>query len=151
MKNNYKLWIVLSFLVVFISGIVGGVILEKKILYPKSKRPARSSRHSGPHFPTLNEMAEALNLSAEQQEQIRSVFQQNEERIKSMREEGSKLYRSLREQFLAEIKNVLSEDQAQQFDAMIEEFHAQVRAEAEKRRQRSPQNKQKNDEKGDTR
>lgn len=151
MKNNYKLWIALSFLVVFISGIVGGVILEKNILNPNPKRPDRSSRRSGPHFPTLNEMAEALNLSTEQQEKIQSVFQQNEERIKSMREEGNKLYRSLREQFLTEIKKVLDENQAQQFYAMIEEFHAQVRAEAEKHRQRSPQNKQKNDEKGDTR
>ncbi len=151
MKNHYKLWIALSFLVVFLAGIVGGVVLEKNILTPKPERPDRSSRRSGLHFPTINEMAEALNLSVEQQEQVQAVFQQNEERIKSMRLEGSKLYRSLRTQFLAEIKNVLNENQAQQFDAMIEEFHAQVRAEAEKHRQRSPKNKQKNDEKGDTR
>ena len=151
MKNNPKLWIALSFLVVFIAGIVGGVVLEKNILNPKPRRADRSSRRSGLHFPTITEMAEALNLSAEQQEQVRLVFQQNEERIKSMREEGNKLYRTLREQFLTEIKTVLNENQAQQFDAMIEEFHAQVRAEAEKRRQRSTQNKQKDNEKGDAR
>ena len=75
MKNNYKLWIALSFLVVFVTGIVGGVILEKTILNPKPKRRDRSSHRSGPHFPTIDEMAEAMNLTAEQQEQVRAVFQ----------------------------------------------------------------------------
>jgi len=97
MKNHYKFWIVLSFLVVFAAGLVSGVILEKNILNPKPKRPSRDARHGDrPHFPTINELEEALNLNADQQDRMLAVFQQNEERIKQMRKEIYTQYRTLR-------------------------------------------------------
>jgi Spy/CpxP family protein refolding chaperone len=143
MKDNYKFWIVLSFLVVFAAGLVSGVILENNILNPKPDRPTREGRRGERvHFPTVNELEEALGLSAEQQDQIRAVFQQGEERIKKVREDISDQYRSLQIRFLEEIKAVLDPEQIKQFEAILEEYKAQRHAEAERRQQRSPQTKE---------
>jgi hypothetical protein len=143
MKNHYKFWIVLSFLVVFAAGLVSGVILEKNILNPKPDRPSRDGRRSPRvHFPTVNELEEALGLNADQQDLMRAVFQQNEERIKKVREDMFTRYRSLRDQFVEEIKAVLDPEQVSRFDAILEEYHAQRRAEAEMRQKRAPHSKE---------
>ena len=138
MKNHYKFWIALSFLVVFAAGIVGGVILEKNILHPKPKRPDYEGRRERAHFPTVNELEEALDLSAEQQDRMRAVFQQGEERIKKVRADMFKNFGSLRELFLKEIRDVLDPEQTEQFNAILDEYHAQRQAEAERRKQRTP-------------
>ncbi len=141
MSDHYKFWIVLSFLVVFAAGIVSGVILDRYILGSKDPSRMRSDRggRSRVHFPTLNEMAEELELTDAQQEQFREIFKNNEERIKLMREEMNKQFHSLRERFLEEIKGVLDPEQDQKFDAMIEWYREQRRLETEKRKQRSSQ------------
>ena len=143
MKNHYKFWIVLSFLVVFAAGLVSGVILEKNILNPKPQRPSRDGRRGERvHFPTVNELEEALGLSADQQDQIRAVFQQGEERIKKVRGDLGDQYRSLQIRFLEEIKAVLDPEQVKQFEAILEEYRTQRHAETERRRERSPQTKE---------
>lgn len=142
MKNHYRFWIVLSFLVVFAAGIVGGVILEQNILHPKPQRPDRDGHRARVHFPTVNEMEEALGLSPEQQDRMRAVFQQNEERIRKVREDMFKEFGSLRDLFLQEIRGMLDPEQSQQFDAILEEYRAQRQAEADRRKQRSSQSNQ---------
>jgi hypothetical protein len=117
MKNHYKFWIALSFLVVFAAGIVGGVILEQNILNPKPKRHDRDGRRERVHFPTVNELEEALGLSAEQQDRMRAVFQQGEERIKKVRADMFKEFGSLRDLFLQEIRDVLDPEQTERFNA----------------------------------
>lgn len=148
MSNHYKFWIVLSFLVVFAAGIVSGVILDRYILTPKATKRIRGDRgeRSRVHFPTLNEMAEELELNDSQQEQIREIFKNNEERIKLLREEMNKQFHALRGQFMEEIESVLEPEQEQKFEAMIEWYREQRRLEMEKRRQRSsPSGKQRGD------
>ena len=138
MKNHYRFWIALSFLVVFAAGILGGVILEQNILHPDFKRQDRDGRRDRPHFPTVNEMEEALDLNPEQQDRMRAVFQQNEDRLKKLREDMFKEFGSLRDLFLQEIRDVLDPEQVEQFNAILEEYHAQRQAEAERRKKRSP-------------
>ncbi|MFA9454645.1 MAG: hypothetical protein ACERK6_12115 [Candidatus Aminicenantaceae bacterium] len=143
MKNHYKFWIVLSFLVVFAAGLVSGVILEKNILNPKPNRPSRDARRGDrTHFPTINELEEALKLSTDQQDLMRAVFQQNEERLKQVRKDIYAEYRTLRDQFLEDIKAVLDPEQIKQFDAILEEYLTQRHEGAERRQQRSPQTKE---------
>ncbi|MGB2908039.1 MAG: hypothetical protein WBB73_13115 [Candidatus Aminicenantaceae bacterium] len=143
MKNHYKFWIVLSFLVVFAAGLVSGVILEKNILNPKPNLPSRDARRGDrAHFPTINELEEVLKLSTDQQDLMRAVFQQNEERLKQVRKDIYAEYRTLRDQFLEDIKAVLDPEQIKQFDAILEEYLTQRHEEAERRQQRSPQTKE---------
>ncbi len=145
MKNHYKFWIVLSFLVVFAAGIFSGVIIEKQFL---SKNPENTFRKSPRkeiqriHFPTLDDMAKDLELTSQQQEKIQEIFDNNEERLKILSHEVHKQFISMREQFMQEIKSVLDQDQTVRFEAMIEKYLSQRKEQIERRKNRSsnPQN-----------
>jgi Spy/CpxP family protein refolding chaperone len=145
MKNNYKFWIAVSFLAVFAAGIVGGVVLERHLLDQKPKRSHRTSREpsreAGNRF--FDKMVEELSLTPEQQDQMRDIFKNSEERIKNLRGEMDKRFHELRVQFVEEIKSILTEEQIQKYDAMIEEHRARRKAQAEKRKE---QEKQKEEE-----
>ncbi len=137
MKNNYKFWIALSFLAIFAAGIVSGVILERHLLDQKPRREHRTSREGsregGNRF--LDRMAEELDLTAEQKQHMQDLFKNNEERIKQLHSDMDDQLRALRAQFVEEIKSVLTEEQVQKFDAMIEAFHTRRKAQAEKRKE----------------
>jgi len=145
MKNHYKFWIVLSFLVVFAAGIFSGVIIEKQFLSKKPENTFRKSpikERQRIHFPTLDDMAKDLELTSQQQEKIQEIFDNNEERLKILSQEVHKQFISMREQFMQEIKSVLDQDQTVRFDAMIEKYRSQRREQIERRKNRSnnPQN-----------
>jgi len=138
MKNNYKFWIVLSFLLIFTAGIFSGVLLDKHVLDKKTdKRSSRddSRRRRPTRFPTLQDMATELQLSTEQQEQFQEIFKANEERLNTMGKEIHKRFKEIRTQFLEDLKNVLDQEQTKKLEAMIEKYLAQRRAEYERRRQ----------------
>lgn len=134
MKNNYKIWIILSLIAVFIAGVLCGVLIDKNLL---DKRRHDTHRRSSTRFPTLEMMAEELSLSAEQQAQVREIFNNNEERFKGLRKDMDTRLREIRAQLLTEIKSVLSEEQKTKFDAMIERYRAQRKKEYEERRRHS--------------
>lgn len=129
MSSSYKFWIVISFILVFTAGILGGVLLERNILDSDNRR----DRRDRVHFPTMEEMAETLQLSESQQEEIRNVFKQNEIRLKDMRREIHNRFSSLQSLLLEDIKQVLNEEQKKQFDAMIETYRRLRREEWERR------------------
>ena len=155
MKNNYKFWIAISFLAIFIAGIVGGVVLERHFLdkdprrgYHSSRVSSRessgeSSREGGNRF--LDRMAEELSLTAEQKLQMQGLFKKNEARIKQLHSDMDDQLRALRAQLMEEIKSVLTEEQIQKFDAMVEAYRARRKAQAEKRKE---QEKAKEEDKG---
>lgn len=132
MKNNYKLWIILSFIIVFVVGGVAGVLLDKHILSTKSKKHRRDRRPV--EFPTLDIMAKELELSAEQQEKIREIFADNEESLKELGTLIQERISTIRSQLKEEIKNILTEGQRIEFEAMIERYLQQRKEQMEKRR-----------------
>jgi hypothetical protein len=138
MKNNYKLWIILSLIVVFIAGVICGVLIDRNML---NKRKHDSRRRSSTRFPTLEIMAEELALSAEQQAQIREIFHNNEDRFKSLRKDMDKSLKDIRSQLLLDIKSVLSEEQKSKFEAMIEKYRSQRKREYEERKRRQEKSK----------
>jgi hypothetical protein len=145
MKNNYKLWIILSLIVVFIAGVICGVLIDKNML---DKRKHDSRRRSSTRFPTLEIMAEELALSADQQAQIREIFQNNEERFKNLRKDMDKGLKDIRLQLLTDIKSVLSDEQKAKFEAMIEKYKSQRKREYEERKRRQEKSEK---DKGDKR
>lgn len=136
MSNHYKFWIVLSFLVVFAAGLFSGLLLDRYVLngnQPSSQKSGDRGRRP-PRFPTVDGMAEELALSAEQREELKDIFKNNEQRIHDLHAEVWDLFGALRIRFLDEIKSILSEEQIQRFNAMLERFEAQRRADMEKRK-----------------
>jgi len=140
MKNHYKFWIILSFLLVFTAGVFSGILLDKYALNKDNKefqdRSDDRRRRPGP-FPMVDDLSRFLNLSAEQKEKLQDIFDNNEERLKAMGKEYHERFSSLRTQFLDEIKSILNEDQIAKFDAMIEEHISKMKKEYESRRKRT--------------
>jgi len=135
MKNHYKFWIVFSLIIVFAAGVAGGILLDKYVI---SKKPEiQRKKRSSVRFPTLDMMAQELNLSSEQQEQIREIFRNNEERFKIMRKQIDERFTTIRTQLKNEIKSVLDNEQKLKFEAMIEKYRSQRRKEIEERKKRS--------------
>jgi len=135
MKNGNKFWIVLSFIIVFVAGIATGILVENNFL---DKKPRNSTeRRSSIRFPTLDMMAEELGLTAEQQEQLREIFNNNEERLKTYRSQIHDHYRTLRAQLKQEMDNVFTEEQKAKFEAMIEKYLSERKKETEDRKRRS--------------
>ncbi len=123
MKNHTKFWIVFSLIVVFAAGFMGGILFEKSLVDKKPKKTEK--RRSSVRFPSLEIMAQELNLTPEQQEQIREIFKNNEERFKTLRKNIDERLKSIRTQVKDEIKNVLTDEQVIKFEAMIEKYISQ--------------------------
>lgn len=123
MKNNYKFWIVFSLVIVFAAGVTGGILLDRHII---SKKPKKLDRNrASVHFPTLNTMAQELNLTEKQKKQIREIFKQNEKKLRTLRGYIHEQYSSVRSQLKNEIKSILTEEQNKKFEAMIEKYISQ--------------------------
>lgn len=140
MKNHYKLWTLLSLIVVFAAGLISGILIDKYFLDKKPKKPserAESQKRSSNRFPTLDMMAEELGLTAEQKEKIGEIFKNNEERFRALRKEMNDSLRSIRVQLNEEIKSVLTEEQLVKFEAMIERYVSLRQKESESRKQQS--------------
>ena len=140
MKNHYKFWIVFSLIVVFIAGVLSGILLEQHFIHKrmiKKRTERKPERRSSVRFPTLEMMAEELGLTPEQEEQIREIFRNNEERMKELSSSFREHYSKMRSQLRSDIKSVLSEEQSQKFDAMVEKYISQRKKEMEERRKRS--------------
>jgi len=137
MKNNYKIWIIFSLVIVFIAGIVCGVLLEKNVLDRAGKDS--SQRRRSTHFPTMEIMAKELSLTSEQKDKINELFSSNEERFCALRSEVHKSLSDIRTQMVADIKSVLDENQSKKFEAMIERYKAQRRREHEERKKQAEQ------------
>jgi hypothetical protein len=138
MKNKDKLWIVLSFIIVFAAGVAGGILFENNFLDKKPRR--NTERRSSVRFPTLEMMAKELGLTSEQQEKLREIFKNNEERLNTLRSQIHDQYSALRMQVKEEMMQVFSEDQNVKFEAMIEKYLAQRKKEIEERNKRSRSN-----------
>ncbi|UCC38367.1 MAG: hypothetical protein JSV96_11035 [Candidatus Aminicenantes bacterium] len=139
MKNHYKFWIVFSLIIVFAAGMAGGILLDKYVITKKPEKTRK--KRSSVRFPSLDIMAKELNLTSEQQEQIREVFKNNEERFKILRKQIDERFKTIRTQLREEIKSVLNDEQKIKFEAMIEKYVSQKRKEKEERKRHSPKNR----------
>ena len=132
MKYNYKFWIILSLVIVFLTGLMGGILFERHII---DKKPTKRTRRASPiRFPSLEMMAQELNLTSDQQEQIREIFKNNEGKIKKLRKDINQHFLSMRTQLRSEIIDVLSEEQKLKFEAMIKKYISQRKEASERRK-----------------
>jgi len=145
MKNRYKLWIVLSLIIVFAAGVAGGFLLEKT-LSDRSHRKDRKEKSV--RFPTLETMAEQLRLTIDQQEEIRIFFKLNEDEFHTLRKDMRERLSTMRVRLIDNIKSVLDQKQTEKFEAMIENYLALRKKQSERKKNHS--NGERN-QKGDNR
>jgi Spy/CpxP family protein refolding chaperone len=147
MKNKYIFWIILSLIVAFGAGMIGGVFGERYYLQKRHPRGDRGSSHP----PSLDQMAKDLGLSADQQEQIRKLFERNEARLKELRADMHGRLKSIRAELKNEIDSVLTAEQRQKIESMIKKFAAPEKREFEERGDKNNKNQQPEKDKGEKR
>ena len=140
MNNHYKLWTIVSLIVVFAAGLVSGILLDKHIFNKKPTRKIERTdfkRTGPPRYPTLDQWTQELGLTPEQKEKLQEIFKNNEERFKTLRKDMDKNLRDIRTQLTKEIKSVLTEEQKAKYEAMIEKYRSMRKRESDKRKKQS--------------
>jgi Spy/CpxP family protein refolding chaperone len=135
--SKSKVWITLAIILVFAAGIVVGVFAEK---WRFGRRPGMRSGGPNPaNYPSMTRWANELGLTAEQQAKIQDIFKANEERIKGLRTDFYKNLNVIRDQLKKDIDAVLTPEQKQKLEAMIQKQMEQHRKDME-RRPKPPRN-----------
>ena len=125
-----RVWFGLFVAVVFAAGVGAGVMLAPRLVPPAPSRagvPVRvpGERGAFPRQPGMGptrlgpELAEALGLDAEQEQQLDALFARRRQRLEEIqhgvREQFETEQRALRE----EIRTILSEEQMAKFDEWL--------------------------------
>lgn len=123
-------WIILTLILVFAAGVVGGVLGER---WWFAKRPQMRRLVNTERYPSHDRWAKALGLTAEQQEKIREIFKKTDGRIKELRSDQFKHIGEMRDEMKKEIDAVLTPEQRAKNEAMIQKAREERRKENEKR------------------
>ncbi|OGD18326.1 MAG: hypothetical protein A2W03_14380 [Candidatus Aminicenantes bacterium RBG_16_63_16] len=137
MQDKYKFWLVLSLVVAFGAGLLGGVFGERYYFHSRSHARMARPQRSGPHFPSLEQMSRELGLSAEQREKIKATFEDNDTRLKDLRSEMHNRLGTIRTELKDKIDAVLTPEQKTKLEAKIEKYLQQRKRDSERRRPRS--------------
>jgi Spy/CpxP family protein refolding chaperone len=133
MNSKTRLWIVLSLLVAFAAGVLGGVFAERIFIHPRHHTQAQR----GPsHPPDLEEMARNLGLSSDQKDRIRQIFESNDGKFKELYTEMHDRLSALRSEIRKQIDAELTPEQKQKMEAIIAKHGEERKRESEKEDQR---------------
>lgn len=134
MQNKYKFWLVLSLVVAFGAGLLGGIFSERYYFHNRRHARLARSQRGGPHFPSLEQLARDLGLSAGQQDQIKKIFEDNDAQLKEMRADMDTGLGAIRSALKDKMDSVLTPEQKAKLEARIKEHIQQRKRDAERRR-----------------
>jgi DNA anti-recombination protein RmuC len=134
MINKYKLWIILSLFAAFAAGLLGGVFCERNYFHRKRRASTARTQRNEPRPPDIREMARDLGLSAEQQDEIKKIFESNDIRLKELRTEMHNRLSGIRSEIKDQIDAVLTPEQKSKFESIIAKHREQAKKESELRR-----------------
>jgi Spy/CpxP family protein refolding chaperone len=135
MIKKYKLWVVLTLIVVFGLGAAAGVFGERYLMHKRPRGPV----HERTPFPLLDPVAKALQLTPEQQDKLREIFKRSDERMKELDAQIHGRLREVRAQLKSEVDSVLTPEQRAKLEDMIQKERAKRQPE------RSANNPQRSD------
>ena len=120
MLKKYKLWVVLTLVVVFGLGAAAGIFGERYLMHRPDRRPAQPRTP----FVLLDPVVKALGLTPEQQTSIREIFKRSDERMKALDTEIHNRLREMRAQLKSEVDGILTPDQRLKLEDMIQKERA---------------------------
>lgn len=136
MTGRFRLWLILSFLLIFIVGGFVGFLSERFIIHRSFQ-----TRREAPSFPSFEKWAQDLNLSEEQQKAIKEIFRRSDEKMRELRVRYHNDLGAIREEIRREIDNVLTREQRDKLQAMIQEHRQKREKERAPERERYPERK----------
>ncbi|MBM3310462.1 MAG: hypothetical protein FJY80_03030 [Candidatus Aminicenantes bacterium] len=128
--NKPRLFFILALVFVFAAGVAAGVFAER--LWFAKKPDARPSGR--PPVPSHDRWAKELELSSEQQAKIQDIFKANDGRMKNLRTDYYKHLGEIRDELRKEIDAVLTPEQRQKQEAMIQKAREGHRRSMDERR-----------------
>jgi hypothetical protein len=136
MPNKYRFWLVLTLIVAFAAGLLGGIFSERYFFHPRAHARARRDSQRPPD---LEGMARNLGLSLDQKETIKQIFETNDVKFKELRAEMHKRLSDIRAEIKNQIDAVLTPEQKQKLDNIIAQHQQKDKRSSEKRGQSSEQ------------
>jgi hypothetical protein len=130
--NKPRIWIALSFVLVFAAGMVAGVFGHK---WFTAKRMDNRGSSSG-RGPVMDFWSKEIGLDEAQMIRLREVFKANDERmrtdirLKELRAERAKWYEELRRKLQADIDAILTPEQKVKLAATLKRYEEQRRKSA---------------------
>ena len=120
-------WMWTSLLLALILGLSLGFLLDRLV---SGQRESRDSGERSGRF--MSRLESELDLTSGQKEQLEAVLAGNHERADAFWKQTRAAYTELRKEFRAQIRDVLTPEQQERFDAMM----ARADARREQRRKR---------------
>jgi Spy/CpxP family protein refolding chaperone len=146
MNSKTRLWIILSLLVAFAAGVLGGIFAERIFIHPRHHTQAQR----GPsHPPDMEEMARSLGLSPDQKERIKQIFASNDGKFKELYTEMHDRLSALRSEIKSQIDAVLTPEQKEKMEAIIAKHGEERKKESEKRDENTARDDSPDKPKGD--
>lgn len=109
---------------IFIGGAVNHLYVSK--FSPRQSSGSSNRRPSNRHFP-VQEMIERLKLNPDQEKQLLSILERRREDMHKASEDERAAHSAIKKRTRAEIKEMLTEDQYQQFDEFMKELRSRWR------------------------
>jgi Spy/CpxP family protein refolding chaperone len=134
MQNKYKFWLVLSLVVAFGAGLLGGIFGERRYFHDRRQAQMQRPQRSGSHFPSLEQLSRELGLSAGQQDEIRKIFEDHDAEFRELRSEMNTRLGTIRSGLKSKMDAVLTPEQKTKFEASIKEHLEQRKRESERRK-----------------
>jgi Spy/CpxP family protein refolding chaperone len=113
-KNKWQ--IRLAVLLIFAVGFVAGALTMN--VYRARHLAAAPENHRG----RFERMMEQLNLTAEQRDQVKAIFDDARTQLGEMRKESRPRFRAVREQTQERLRNVLTPEQWEQFQKLTGDY-----------------------------
>lgn len=125
--NRTRIWFSLFVLAVFGGGLALGIVLGRRMAPPprpglfagagdRAGGPGRGGRGGM----LLERLDRELELTAEQRQRLRGIFEARRPRLRSMQQEMAARAADERRQLQAEVREVLTPDQQVRFDRWLE-------------------------------
>ena len=117
MNKNHKWTRILFPVILLLIGSAAGILIDRNFIPDKEIK--KESRRKPSRFPALETIAEQLQLSGEQKNQIREIFETSEERMRLLHSQIHERVESLRKKLIKEITGVLNEQQTVLFEEIV--------------------------------
>jgi len=97
---------------------------------PSTQQPTKQWHHRGKHGDHLARMAKKLNLSQDQQDKLKPIFEKQHEQAKAIKNDTSltedqkkEKFQALRQDTMAQMNGILTPEQQQQLQQMRAKHH----------------------------
>ena len=124
-NNRYRWQLRLAAIIIFLFGAAAGALATRA--YHAWFDTARTPRHV-----RFEQMLDRLQLNAEQRTQVQQIFDDMRGRLSALRQESEPRVKEIRRQADERMQQVLTPEQWQQFQKMMEEGRAERRRPSEK-------------------